>query len=769
MKIQKKVIFGGLALSIVPLVVSGIIVSNQSVNGASEALAEAALVTLKAKSDAQAKNITNYFEMLEGVLKTQTSNPTVVSALGEFQASFSFPTPTNQMKTAVRQFYTNEFGAKYANKNPGVSPPLNQMLNGLDDDSWYLQYQYIAGNPAELGAKDELLKADDNTAYATVHGKYHRYIQSLLYQFNLYDIFIADATSGDIIYSVFKELDFSTSLKNGPYAQSGIGQAFQNALPLNAGEVYLTPFDAYQPSYADAASFMASPIQIDGQTQGVLIFQMPLDSINAMLNYDEKWLEVGMEETGMALLLGENGVLLNNPRPLVENFNQSFSDYVETAGGENSMLNRIRVNESAVGSKLYVPMVEGITDITLRDVVTPSGKNVFQAVMPFDVLGQSFYSMTEKQKTEALSAAHTLSGKIFASASMFILFVAIACGFIVSVFSKKTLKPLVALASRSQDLASMQGADLTQKLDDTSKDEIAEASNGLNQFFSRIANIVKSVRDTSAASEQLSQGLGAMSSDAMNDVEAQAERTTLIATATHEMTSSISEISQSAESAAGNASQAHTMMDETQAVFKKSLIAMEELNKEIGVSSDVVGRLQSRTSEIAKVLDVIRDIAEQTNLLALNAAIEAARAGEQGRGFAVVADEVRKLASRTQSSTVEVDEIIANLTQDAQKSVQHMSKSTQEATGTINALNETQNYLQKMSDNVQQIQSDLQQMAAAAEEQSSVTSDIASNAEELGQMSEHVRQRFYQMNESIQNLNANANELQNTVGVFKVS
>ena len=195
---------------------------------------------------------------------------------------------------------------------------------------------------------------------------------------------------------------------------------------------------------------------------------------------------------------------------------------------------------------------------------------------------------------------------------------------------------------------------------------------------------------------------------------------------------------------------------------------INNIRNEINNSSAVVNQLEDKTAEIGKVLDVIRDIADQTNLLALNAAIEAARAGEQGRGFAVVADEVRKLASRTRESTTEVDTIIAELQGESSKAVQRMSSSSNLAKETIEVFQSADQLISELTHNISTISGELEQVAAAAEEQNTVASDIAMNLEVLNSISEMVNIKFNDMSAAVHQLNAKSKEMQMTVGVFKV-
>ena len=181
----------------------------------------------------------------------------------------------------------------------------------LDDDSLYLQSLYIKRNPNPLGEKDKLDYAPDSSEYSQLHKKYHPVVRSYLQKFGYYDIFLCDLQSGDIVYSVFKELDFTTSLKDGPYSTTNFGRAFQLAAEQgqSADDVFLVDYEPYTPSYEDAASFISTPIYDGDRKIGVAIFQMPIEKINGIM--EER---TGLGETGETYAVGKDFLMRNDSR-----------------------------------------------------------------------------------------------------------------------------------------------------------------------------------------------------------------------------------------------------------------------------------------------------------------------------------------------------------------------------------------------------------------------------------------------------------------------
>ena len=279
---------------------------------AKESLEEQVHSHLESSTQIKKKQVVEYFDYIEKQIQTVSSNPTIVEAMSDFNKSFYSSSPANlsykakEAKENVRDFYVQQFKGEYKSRH-SVDVETRSMLGGLSDLTYYYQDKYIASNPSPLGSKEELLTGG-TTRYDRDHEKYHPILRSYLKRYGYYDIFLVHPETGDIIYSVFKELDYATSLLNGPYANTNFGESFRNALEFSGrDDFYLSDYSKYRPSYDDPASFISSPIKQDGETIGVLIFQMPLDRLDAILNE-----RVGLGETGESYLVGSDGLLRNN-------------------------------------------------------------------------------------------------------------------------------------------------------------------------------------------------------------------------------------------------------------------------------------------------------------------------------------------------------------------------------------------------------------------------------------------------------------------------
>lgn len=312
------------------------------------------------------------------------------------------------------------------------------------------------------------------------------------------------------------------------------------------------------------------------------------------------------------------------------------------------------------------------------------------------------------------------------------------------------------------------GGDLTRRLDENRADELGDLARGFNRFIGSLRSLIGDVLKTS---EQLRSSVGQVArvvDDTAVRAGRQHEMTDMVATAVHEMGLTVQEIARNASNAAQASQGARSEALEARQVVGESIGHIERMSGDIGQAAGSVTDLAQQVASIDQVLAVIRSISEQTNLLALNAAIEAARAGDMGRGFAVVADEVRTLASRTQASTDEIQQMIGRLKNGAETAVSAMHAG-QAATGTgVQASQRTGQSLQAITAQVEAISGMNTQVAAATEEQSSVTEEITHNVQGIADLAQATAQDVQGCRADCQTLSKLAEDLGRQMGSFRL-
>ena len=304
-------------------------------------------------------------------------------------------------------------------------------------------------------------------------------------------------------------------------------------------------------------------------------------------------------------------------------------------------------------------------------------------------------------------------------------------------------RPLAETVSAMSSIASGE-ADLTRSLSTAGSDELSAIASHFNAFTLRLRQVITESLGAAGELDQAASSLGQISGEASQYSRQQAEQMELVATAINEVSYAVQDVARNAEHASNEMSQAEEQATQGQRNIDSSLKQIDQLSGTIAQAVEVIQNLAQESTQIGSVLEVIRSIAEQTNLLALNAAIEAARAGEQGRGFAVVADEVRSLASRTRQSTEQIHQIIASLRAGAERAVVTAGKGESISRESVESVEAVRTALDGISEAVSRITSMSQQMAAASEQQSHVAEDISRQITQIAQLSDRSAEQAHQ-------------------------
>ncbi|WP_078119012.1 methyl-accepting chemotaxis protein [Thiosocius teredinicola] len=327
--------------------------------------------------------------------------------------------------------------------------------------------------------------------------------------------------------------------------------------------------------------------------------------------------------------------------------------------------------------------------------------------------------------------------------------------------------PIKKMIGHVHELAQGEG-DLTVRIESKGKDELGQMAEEINSFISQlqatVRGIVNSTSEISGAASEVLQ----LASENRSSVDQQLREIEQVATAMHEMTVTVQDVSRNATTAFEGATEADKAAEDGKKVVMKTVSAIHDLAGEVENVSVVVGELKDESSNIGSVLNVIQSIAEQTNLLALNAAIEAARAGEQGRGFAVVADEVRTLASRTQESTQEIQSMIESLQSRAARAVEVMALGRDKAGASVEHASSAGESLEHITTAVARINDMNAQIASAAEEQSAVAESINRNTVSIRDHADHATNSGHQTSSAAERMAQLSNALQQQVSHFKV-
>ncbi|GAK85517.1 methyl-accepting chemotaxis protein [Vibrio ponticus] len=367
---------------------------------------------------------------------------------------------------------------------------------------------------------------------------------------------------------------------------------------------------------------------------------------------------------------------------------------------------------------------------------------------------------TQAERTEQLNE-QTLS------AIGLSLFGLVLTSVVLSMIISRGVRPLQHIATSLKDVAAGDG-DLSARLQVESKDEVGEVALAFNHFMDKLHPLISDIRGSAESVKSAAQRLDSQTSQASEQMQRHCLETEKVVTAVTEMSMTSKEVANNTNATAQAIDDANEQIHDAQTEVGHAIEGINQLVNEVNLTSDAVSDLSAQTEQITKVLQVIGEIAEQTNLLALNAAIEAARAGEQGRGFAVVADEVRSLASRTQNSTHEIGDMLKQLQDGVSRAVSTMAASQQSGEQTAQDSSRISEMLAAVQHSVATIRDMGIQTASAAEEQSAVAEDINQNLVAIQHIVNEINQTLQQSDSISSQLTQSGQEMHQLVGSFKL-
>lgn len=683
MNIKTKMLIGGGLLASMPILVASWFIGSSSIEQGQKALEEDAKQSLIAVRDITAIQITDYVHQIENQALSLADNPAVIKAMGDFSAAAqnyksAEADATQSKKNKLAQYYSEQFGQKFNAQNPNEKLDTSKLFAPLNPNSIALQYDYISNNSHPLGEKQKLNAAINNDDYSSLHEALHPYFRSFIERFGYYDLFLVDAQTGDIVYSVFKELDFATSIKNGPYASSGIGEAYKLSMQeVGEGFTGLTDFAPYVPSYNAPASFISAPIYREGSKIGVLILQMPVDKINAIMTYNGHWEQTGLGLSGETYLVGPDFTMRSNGRFLLED-KASYLKLMREINLPTPLIEALDSKNTSIGlqpvkTKGTKAAIAGTSGFEIfadyRDI------QVLSAFKPIDFGGLKWAIMSEIDADEAFAPVQDLRKTTITNASITIVLSVMIGAFAAWFLATNVIQPIHALRATLMNMVEGEG-DLTQRIVLKQNNEITELSGWFNKFIEYLdgtfSELIKAAMRLVPMARELALGNEAITL-ASNE---QNQQISVMRERLYSARESSERVQEESSLIQVDSQLSNEKLAEGLSTFLETEQEVEKLGSIMLSAGDSIDSLKVESDNIVSVIHVISAIADQTNLLALNAAIEAARAGEAGRGFAVVADEVRALASRTRESTLEVSSMVEAIQSKTADVVQTMNKGT---------------------------------------------------------------------------------------------
>ncbi len=846
MRLRTKMFIGSAILAVIPVVITAIFTSRTAASEGQQALTEVAQGHIISVRNTKKAQIEEYFRLISNQIQVYASSRPIISAMKGFKTTFPrfvdeaglgeveeegppIPQvlPIDEYREALSEYYTVDYTEEFNALNVESVPEEDMLarLDQLEDNSIALQYNYIANNSNPLGTKEELFAADDSSTYTQVHRENHRAINVYRKRFDFEDIFLVDIDTGYVVYSTLKEIDFATSLREGPYTGSGLGQIFEKAQALGHRQTVVVDFAPYLPAYNGAAGFIATPIFDDNTKIGILIFQLPIVSVNDIMTYNKSWSLEESGRTGESYIVASDGKMRNDSRLLIED-KEEYMDAIEKVGMSEEIISEISLKDTSVGlQEVDNPGTRSaFAGVTGYDMF-PDYRDEFvlAAFAPIDVPGLSWAVFSTIQEDESLERLERLTSEITRSSFPIAAAILILGGATGIFIFGRIAAPIGHLETTMTKVAE---GDFTARAEINTSDELGTLANAFNGLLDdRLSALAKAEKENEMlnnsiiellkASFQLSQrdltvqvpvteDVTGPLADAINqmatetskvlldvrhiseEVEsashhvkeqgdnvskvAEAEREVVDATMTElsaaaEAMNKIAEVAQSCNEIA---TQATRSTQTALATVTSTVEGMGEIRETIHETEKRIKRLGERSQEISSIVDIINNIAERTHVLALNASMQAAAAGEAGRGFSVVADEVQRLAESSRNATSQISALVKNIQVETNDTIATMDKTigqVVEGSRLAERAGEQMKETQNTTANLVQV---VEQIAMASRQQAQISNELRERAQIIQSSTQETAKQLEEQTIQTDRLVDFSKQLLESVHVFKL-
>lgn len=827
--IRGRLIIGTTALALIPLILLAVVLGYYASRQSATALNQRAYDQMASIRAGKQEEIKAYFGNIANLMHTVSNTAEVRQALLDgiaLQPQMVATTDLEQAKTALGAYYRDDFGRQFSARNPGQRVDISDIVAKLPPQTLAAQYAYIARNPNPLGKKNELDQSSDGSAYSTMHPRIHAYARRAVQDYGLYDFFLVDAQTGFVVYTYFKELDFATSLRDGPWARSGLGEAYNKAMAAKkADDVLITDYAPYRPSYDDQASFVSTPIIENGRTIGVFIVQLPIDRVNQIMTFNDKWKDVGLGDSGETYLVGPD----KTPRSISRFMKQSSTGFLETMRGlklPQSKLAAMDSRDSNIGlMSIDTRGVQSALAGQSGTAVYPDyrGISVLGSYAPIDVLGLRWVILSEIDESESNAPITVLQRGIAIAGLVTLLLVGLIALFAGLRLARSINTPL----SQVQDtVAKVSVGDLDARTHLQSNDEIGQLANAFDSMLDdKVNQLARAQKENDQLNDSVIEIMMSVAQLAQRDLNVKVpvseDVTGAVSDAINMMTSATAmalqrvdqiskQVSDSSQRVRSRADEVHSLANDsgTQAnAASKELVSTAMALREIGEQAQIAGReaeqalnasgdalkivretveginesrdqiretetrmkrLSDISRQISSAVTIIEEIAERTSVLALTASMQAVAAGDSGRGFAVVADEVKRLAENAHASTQQIAGLVTNIQAETAETLSALNATVSKVVDITRLADRAGVQMGDTRQTTQALVASVRKIEQTTLSQGEASQRLLARAQQLIGASKRTLSEIELQREDTESLNRSATELVQTVSEFRL-
>lgn len=634
MKIAQKLmwVMGGTTIGAMLLAVgiSSVLAGKSAEQALSRSIDQRFLAVATGRRQALSQYMDQQRDMLQSLANNRLTQESVQALKNPYQSyRYEVENPgLDALRAEMAQWYQQKY-LPLASRNQSM-PDITPWLEKASLETLLLQRYYVATNPHEPDALATLVDRADGSVYAQQHKRFHPSYREIVSRFHYDELYLVDAQTQAVVYSVNKSPVFATSLQNGAFANTPLASLVQQVIqqPSNGWQVsQATPFVG---QFNQLTIFMAAPVfnPQDQKLSAVLVAQLPLRTVSQLMSNDNHWQDIGLGETGDSLLIDQQGQRLTAQRT-----------------PEQPTIQAAEI-PALLAQQQQIRLVQADQDYLQRIETVSIGEHPVLLV-------------TQQQTDELYQSLSSLQQQLWLTSALTALLLGVAVFWLTRRLGLGIARPLEQLSAQLSDAAEHQ--DLRQHFAPQQDTELSATSQALQQLFNRLAELLRGVQHAGQQSQALASQNMQISLRSKTAVYQQKAALTQLDVEAAKASAALAQLQQQIiianDDAALTEQQALAGDDSVKSLNRH----IRQLAEQISHSAASMQTLDQASTDIMQVLETIRSVADQTNLLALNAAIEAARAGEHGRGFAVVADEVRRLSANTAKATSEIQTMLNRL------------------------------------------------------------------------------------------------------------